>query len=148
MTFHQNCTSCLTICTSVIFWILALISYMLEQLFGIWSAILYFQNGQYAIFAVISVSIIVPTVILTFVSLIWYYDQDRLYRLLQEAHPNDQDLKRYKNLIRADSLLSHVILLGQIYRYVELNLILCYHSCFTFPKEFYHYHCFDFMTNC
>ena len=118
MTCYQKCATCLTVCVSMMFWILALVSYMLEQLFGIWSAILYLQNGNYALFSVIFTSIILPTIVLTFISLIWYYDQDRLNRLLQQAHPNDRDLKQYKNLIRADSLFSHLILLGQIYRYV------------------------------
>ena len=115
----QRCSSCTSTCLIILFWILSLIAYMLELMFGVWSTVLYYRHGHYALFGVTTAAILIPVIVLTIVSLIWYYDQDRLYQLLQQAHPDDLELRRYKNLIGVGSLLSHVLLLGQVYRYLK-----------------------------
>lgn len=113
---YQNLTTCCTISLSILFWTLALVFYMLELMFGIWSAILYYQHSQYVLFSVVSLALLVPSLVLTVVSILWYYDQDRLYTLLKEAHPTDEELMGYKTLIGAGSVVPHSLLLGQVYR--------------------------------
>ena len=117
----QKCLLFSTTCLSVLFWILSLVFYTFELLFGTWSAVLYYQDGQYALFGIVVAAILIPTFVLTLVSLIWYYDQDRLYNLLREAHPDDQELKMYKRLVGTSSLFTHLILMGQIYRYISVQ---------------------------
>jgi hypothetical protein len=96
----------------------------MEILFTLWTAILYYQSEQYALFALLIAIIVIPSLVLTFMSMVWYYDQDKLYNTLLQSHPDDFNLKRYKNLIKADSMFFHITLLGQLYRYGQVIYLL------------------------
>lgn len=129
MEHHKNnskCRKCLRGCVllvQVIFWVLCLIAYLLQFMFGVWSAVLNYRNEQYVVFALISSTLLFPILVLSVVSLVWYRDQDRLNKSLQQAHPDDRELQQYHKLFRVPSIFSHVIGFGHIYRYGQLIIL-------------------------
>ena len=110
---------CVTaMCTSimVISWVLVLLSYVLEAVFGVWAGVTYFLAQDYALFGVTAACIIPACLFLSVVSLIWYYDLDKYYIGLKESHPHDQQLQRYTRFLNFGSVLAHLLLFGQLYR--------------------------------
>ena len=106
----------ITSATTVIVWILILVTYTLEAVFGTWAALIYVLQKDYVLFGLTVACLVPAMVVLAIISLVWYADQDKYYKGLQEAHPHDQQLKGYKRFLHLGSVLAHVALLGQLYR--------------------------------
>lgn len=67
-------------------------------------------------FCMLLIPLLVPSIILSVISLVWYHDQDKVNRYLQETHPTDADLHDLKPLFGVAAVLSHVTGLGVLYR--------------------------------
>ena len=92
--------------------------YVLQFVFGIWSAVLMFLQDDHVMFGIILTPLVVPVPALSFISLVWYRDQDKVNGYLSEAHPRDRRLRRFKRLLGVGAVLSHITGLTVLYRLV------------------------------
>ena len=103
-------------CGCCIFWVFCVTLYILQFVFGIWSAVLQFLMSDYVMFGVLVTPLLAPTLAMTVISLVWYWDQDKVNKYLQATHPDDRELHHYRPLIGVGTVLSHITGLGVLYR--------------------------------
>ena len=104
------------ICAKSILWVAFLLTLILEAFFSIAAAVDYVMREQYVAFSLTTACLILPTLVVGCISLVWYYDQDRYFYSLRDAHPDDRNLKRYRRYLSLWSITSHILLCGQVYR--------------------------------
>ena len=105
-----------TRCSNVVMWLFCIVLYALQFVFGVWSVVLEFTKQDYAMFGIIITFLVIPTLILCVISLVWYSDQDKVNKYLQQNRPNDRDTPNFVTLLGVGTVLSHITGFGVLYR--------------------------------
>lgn len=109
--------NCMVSCWRVCSWLVSIILYILEILVLIWAAYTYGNGDLYWLFGLTLAYLPLPTVILTTVSLVWYYNVDRFHRRRREREPqNVFSTTEYRKKLTVGAVSLHVLLLGMVYR--------------------------------
>ena len=104
-------------------WMWSIFTYLLEFVMVLWVSWFYASERLYPLFGLTLGYLALPTVVLMFVSLVWYRDLDRFYRrerqrrreLLREGLRGGGEIT-YKKKFNAAAVLLHLTLLGVVYR--------------------------------
>lgn len=103
-------------CAYVVMWLMCILLYTLQYIFGIWLAVLEFISMKYTVFGVIITCLTIPTLILCVISLVWYRDQDNVNRSLQQTLSNDRNVTKYITLLGFGTVVTHITGFGVLHR--------------------------------
>lgn len=112
-------SSCLSSCWSIISWTFSIVTYIMELFVYVWVSYIYATSSfpqRYYLFGLSVGFLVFPTVFVATISLVWYYNLDRFHRRRRERDPHNMEFIEYKKKFTISALLSHILLLGVVYR--------------------------------
>ena len=108
-------------CWHVISWVWSLLTYVLEVGAIVWVLSFYANERLYTLFGLTLGYLTLPGLVLTVMSLIWYYDLDRFYRKQKQTQPQHPAVRNYHKNFIISNVIIHSVLLGVVYRYVTVQ---------------------------
>ena len=99
-----------------------MLTYVLEVGAIVWVLSFYANERLYTLFGLTLGYLTLPGLILTVMSLIWYYDLDRFYRKQKQTQPQHPAVRNYHKNFIISNVIIHSVLLGVVYRYVTVHL--------------------------
>lgn len=103
-------------CWHLLSWVWSLVTYMVEIGTIVWVMYLYAVNGLYVLFGLTLGYFTIPALVLSVISLIWYYDLDKFYKNQRQVNSRHPAVRDYRSNFTIVNVMVHAVFLGVVYR--------------------------------